>query len=366
MCAGIQHEARGWSRRQLNLTQRIAIGCGEILICKLGGSNGKWLNVFAGHPIVDAGRACDVTTPGEVLLTPRLARFAHRRSGQRAWTTVMPGWTGWTAAAAAVQQRPPVGARAGPARGLPARRAGASREIRPGRVAGGVPRRDGDVRQAGQHRLRRAEGPDDAAGADLLDPGGRASLRRRDAVRADGRQGPELRHRVRHSDGRVRRRRGACADAPAWTFSTPCGGIGVRPSIGVATGILFCGECGAAQRRQYSMIGPAINFAARLAGAAPDDLLCDEETAKAVRDRLSFTVAHNVRPKHAEATVLALRPDWRDKAPTAAGRGVWSAAPTSCSACSALLERAHAGQRRAGAGQRRARHRQVAPVARAA
>lgn len=87
--------------------------------------------------------------------------------------------------------------------------------------------------------------------------------------------------------------------------------LGLRPAIGAATGVLFCGECGAAQRRQYSMIGPAINFAARLAGAVPDDLLADEPTTKAAGDRLSFIIARNVRPKHADETVLAFRPEPR-------------------------------------------------------
>ena len=45
----------------------IGISCGELIVCKLGGVKDKWLNVFAGQPIVDAGHACDIAKPGSVL-----------------------------------------------------------------------------------------------------------------------------------------------------------------------------------------------------------------------------------------------------------------------------------------------------------
>ena len=38
----------------------------------------------------------------------------------------------------------------------------------------------------------------------------------------------------------------------------------VRVSIGVTTGLLFCGEFGGDRRRDYSAIGVAMNLAARL------------------------------------------------------------------------------------------------------
>ena len=40
--------------------------------------------------------------------------------------------------------------------------------------------------------------------------------------------------------------------------------IGVRTSIGIASGKLFCGDYGGRERREYCLMGPAINMAARL------------------------------------------------------------------------------------------------------
>ncbi len=318
----IQHDAPGWSRgRSLDLTQRIAISCGEVLACKLGGFDGKWLIVFAGQPVVDAGRACDVTTPGEVLLTA--PALGHLRDAVQ--SSAMPY--------------------DGHAR---LERLNGANLLPPPRLETDAPPLDAQRLAAyiPEVLVRRAHSGHDEwleefrvvtvmfvklDGIDFSDtdsPDGAGALQAmthavQEAVHRYGGAMPYVQMddkglnfivafgipTATHEDDSARALRAGL------DIQRKLRGSGMQPSIGVATGMLYCGECGAAHRRQYSMIGPAINFAARLAGAAPDDLLCDEETAKAVRGRLSFTVAHNVRPKHADATVLALRPEWRDKAP---------------------------------------------------
>ncbi len=52
----------------------------------------------------------------------------------------------------------------------------------------------------------------------------------------------------------------------------------MRPSIGVATGRVFCCEIGNDRRREYTVVGPAVNLAARLMQTAASELLCDAET----------------------------------------------------------------------------------------
>ncbi len=346
-CAlGIQQEARGWSRgRHLNLTQRIAVACGEILICKLGGVNRKWLNVFAGQPVVDAGRACDVTTPGEVLLTPAVRD--HLRAD--AATSVrddgyarLDRLDGSVPAGVSSAERPPSA-------------------LEPDRLASYLP--DVLVRRAksGQDEwleefrvvtamfvkldnidFTRAEGPDALQGL---------TCAIQDVVHRYGGAMPYVQMddkglnfviafgipTAAYEDDAVR------ALTAGLGVQNALRQLGVRPSIGIATGILFCGECGAQQRRQYSMIGPAINFAARLAGASTDDLLSDEDTAKAAGDKLSFTVAHNVRPKHADATVLALRPLKREKAPDTGRFGAMVGRADELQRLVGLLERAREG-----------------------
>lgn len=65
---------------------------------------------------------------------------------------------------------------------------------------------------------------------------------------------------------------------------------GFPPSIGVTTGRAFCGACGGAERRQYSIYGTVINRAARLMQKADGGVLCDPETVAAVKPdaHLSF------------------------------------------------------------------------------
>lgn len=343
----IQHDAPAWSRgRPLDLTQRIAIACGEVLACKLGGADGKWLIVFAGQPIVDAGRACDVTTPGEVLLTaPALGHLRDAHGGVQASALPHDGYARLQQLHGARLLPPPPEAGAAP---LDAQRLAAYiPEVLVRRAQSGHDEWLEEFRVVTVMFVK-LEGIDFAAGAEALQSMTRSVQQ---AVHRYGGAMPYVQMddkglnfivafgipSATHEDDAARALRAGLDIQHALR------GSGMRPSIGVATGILYCGECGAAHRRQYSMIGPAINFAARLAGAAPDDLLCDEETAKAVRGRLSFTVAHNVRPKHAEATVLALRPEWRDKVPVRQRLGAMVGRGAELGRLLALLEQGRGG-----------------------
>ncbi len=68
--------------------------------------------------------------------------------------------------------------------------------------------------------------------------------------------------------------------------------LGLQATIGVSSGRALCGAVGGATRREYTMMGPMVNRAARLMQAAmlrgPYSLLCDETTMRSARTALSF------------------------------------------------------------------------------
>jgi class 3 adenylate cyclase/tetratricopeptide (TPR) repeat protein len=85
-------------------------------------------------------------------------------------------------------------------------------------------------------------------------------------------------------------------------------GLGRRVAIGVTTGRAFCGTVGSRWRREYTMLGPAVNLAARLMQEAGDGVLCDAATAEAARSALAFEALAPVRVKGRTAPVPVYRP----------------------------------------------------------
>lgn len=73
--------------------------------------------------------------------------------------------------------------------------------------------------------------------------------------------------------------------------------IGIRCSVGVSTGRVYCGVVGAPERREYTIMGNAVNLAARLMQKADGGILCDEQTFKRTSRGISFAAPQTVQLK---------------------------------------------------------------------
>ncbi len=90
---------------------------------------------------------------------------------------------------------------------------------------------------------------------------------------------------------------------------------GLRHGLGIATGPAFCGTLGTSRRRDYTVLGDAVNVAARLAGVAVDDtrpsVLCDAQTRADVGGRWKFGSAASLRVKGKNELITASTPRMR-------------------------------------------------------
>jgi class 3 adenylate cyclase/predicted ATPase len=89
--------------------------------------------------------------------------------------------------------------------------------------------------------------------------------------------------------------------------------LGVRCAVGVTTGRVFCGVVGSPARREYTIMGDAVNLAARLmqkavAGLGNAGILCDATTAADAAERAQFTPLEPVKLKGKAVPVAVFVP----------------------------------------------------------
>jgi class 3 adenylate cyclase/tetratricopeptide (TPR) repeat protein len=82
----------------------------------------------------------------------------------------------------------------------------------------------------------------------------------------------------------------------------------LQPTISVASGKLFCGDCGGRTRRNYTVSGQAINIAARLIDLSDSELVCDAATARAIAAQAEMSALPPQRIKGRPEPIVAYRP----------------------------------------------------------
>ena len=271
----------------VRLWLRIGVAAGEVMALHIGGVGGRWQLLLSGAPLIQASRAEQRASRGEVVLSPEAWELAHHDcQGQ-----VLPGgYLRLTAADACgippAPSRPPGELGEVALAYVP--------EVVRTRLAAGQGEWLAELRRVTPFFLNLLDVNPGAA--DLLEP-----LQLAMAVVQPILQQHEgsLKEVIvddkgltlvavfglpplAHEDDPARAARAALVTQRA------LGELGMRCAIGLATGRAFCGAVGSDLHREYGTIGEVMNLAARLMQAAPDTILCDGATYRAARSHLAF------------------------------------------------------------------------------
>ncbi|MBO9539124.1 AAA family ATPase [bacterium] len=301
---GLQGDVR--LRKVAPLTLRVAVGAGEVTLSDLGGAFDRWELLVTGPAITAIGKVAPDVDPGELALTPEAWSLVQ---AQCVGTTLPSGGVRLDDLHTTFEPRPTR---------LPVPSTESEKALLsyvPGavkaRLAAGQVRWLSEQRQAtilfvklpgmDQAPLERAQAVMEVLQASLYRFEGsinKLNVDEKGVTLLAALGLPPL----AHGDDPVRGLRAALA------LHESLAALGVEAGVGVTTGRVFCGELGNDRRREYTVLGDAVNLAARLMQAVGVGVWCDATTQQAARAQLRFEAMPAIKVKGKQDPVPVFKP----------------------------------------------------------
>ncbi|MCB9136082.1 MAG: AAA family ATPase [Anaerolineales bacterium] len=295
------------SETHIRLALRIGVGVGNIVNVHLGGQQNRWEFFLTGSGIAQASEAEKLAQPGHIAISPEVFNLIQEKF------TFIPLENGFRSVLAPIVEIPPQPLP--PPQLLPTLEAGMRAHI-PGAILSRL--------SAGQAswlaELRRVTilfvNLPDLSADSSLEQGQQIMKTLQEVIyyyegsinklNVDDKgvtllavQGlPPL----SHEDDAVR------GVQTALELKNRLDKLNLRNSIGVTTGLVFCGVVGNTLRREYTLMGDVVNLAARLMMASANDILCDHTSFEATRDQLRFETLPEITVKGKAEPIQVYRP----------------------------------------------------------
>jgi class 3 adenylate cyclase len=255
-----------------NVALRVGIGAGEITTLTVGGTDNRWELVVGGPPLDEMSQALRSARRGDVVVGS-VSAGRHTSGDHASHELVMPAVKPDAAAVDSRMLRPFVPQTV--LRFIDAGQSAWTAELRPVTIVFITVHGIDLEAPAGPANLQRVFA---ALQTSVYESGGTITQFLVDdkgttLVSAWGLPGQM------HEDDAVRAAYAACHAIGQWTAAS------VRLSVGIASGRVFCGWRGNDRRREYAVIGTAVNRAARLAALSTSDVICDAMTAQRLEHR---------------------------------------------------------------------------------